>query len=61
MVDGGPEFGVEGICTVDDRLLVRPINAAFGIPKKLDQVLKTTQHVRRKKILFTVIKLLVLF
>jgi hypothetical protein len=42
--DEGPEFGVDAGCplyTADDdvvRLLVRPINEAFGIPKQSTQI-----------------------
>lgn len=31
--DGGPELGVDGACTTDDRLLVNPISEPLLKPK----------------------------
>jgi hypothetical protein len=38
-VEGGPELGVDGMWTVEDLLLVRPMRAAFGIPKCMIEII----------------------
>lgn len=38
-VEGGPELGVDGMWTVEDLLLVRPMRAAFGIPMCMIEII----------------------